>query len=164
MMMMDEDQFELDSGKDQVQKTQDKNQNVERLKDANLFVYPPGRGGIKIATHDFLCLGAANYINDTIIEFYLSYIYLEMISPDQRIKSYIFSVHFFSRLKTPTMEDDPNLSTALNQHLRVARWTKDIDIFEKDFIFIPIHDINHWYLVIIWSLRKKFQGSKPQYM
>lgn len=34
-------------------------------------------------------------------------------------------------------------------HERVRTWTKSIDIFSKDFLFIPIHDYLHWSLVII---------------
>ena len=35
-------------------------------------------------------------------------------------------------------------------HKNVKRWTKNIDIFKKDFVIIPINvkDI-HWYLAII---------------
>ena len=75
--------------------------------------------------------------------------YLEMITQVQRIKSYIFGTHIITRLTTPTIKDDPILSTAQNQHKIVARWTKNVDVFVKDFIFIPVHDIDHWYLVII---------------
>jgi hypothetical protein len=31
----------------------------------------------------------------------------------------------------------------------VKRWTKNVDIFEKDFLIIPINEANHWSLVII---------------
>ena len=31
----------------------------------------------------------------------------------------------------------------------VKRWTKNVDIFEKDFLVVPINLVNHWSLVVI---------------
>ena len=35
------------------------------------------------------------------------------------------------------------------RHDRVKRWTRKVNIFEKDFIVIPINENYHWYLAII---------------
>jgi Ulp1 family protease len=32
---------------------------------------------------------------------------------------------------------------------RVRKWTKNVDIFAKDYIFVPIHDHAHWSLAVI---------------
>ncbi|XP_034958425.1 sentrin-specific protease 6-like [Zootoca vivipara] len=32
---------------------------------------------------------------------------------------------------------------------RVKSWTRDVDIFEKDFIFVPINEDEHWVLAVI---------------
>ena len=29
-------------------------------------------------------------------------------------------------------------------------WTRDVDLFEKDFIFVPINENLHWSLAVIW--------------
>ena len=42
-----------------------------------------------------------------------------------------------------------NLSADEKRHFRVKKWTKNINIFEKDFVFIPINDSSHWYLIVI---------------
>ena len=39
-----------------------------------------------------------------------------------------------------TIEDDPKLTAAEKRHARVKSWTKNIDIFEKDFIIVPINE------------------------
>ena len=31
----------------------------------------------------------------------------------------------------------------------VKRWTKNVDIFERDFLVIPINLLNHWSLVVV---------------
>ena len=48
-----------------------------------------------------------------------------------------------------TKEKDPKLSAAQKRHARVASWTKSVDIFDKDFIIIPINEQSHWFLAII---------------
>ena len=32
----------------------------------------------------------------------------------------------------------------------VRRWTKNVDIFAKDFIFVPINEHLHWSLMVIY--------------
>lgn len=34
-------------------------------------------------------------------------------------------------------------------HRRVAKWTKNVDLFSHDYIFIPVHDHLHWSLVVV---------------
>uniref|UniRef100_A0A915K4R2 Ubiquitin-like protease family profile domain-containing protein n=1 Tax=Romanomermis culicivorax TaxID=13658 RepID=A0A915K4R2_ROMCU len=39
--------------------------------------------------------------------------------------------------------------TAAARHRLVRTWTKNVNIFDKDFIIIPINENSHWYLAII---------------
>jgi sentrin-specific protease 7 len=114
-----------------------------------LLIYPPGRGGISISTNDYACLASDTYLNDVIIDFYLKYIECELLSPEQRQKTHIFSQFFYKRLTTMTNANDPKLSPALNRHNRVANWTKNVNLFEKDFVIVPINEKSHWFLAII---------------
>ncbi|XP_026880547.2 sentrin-specific protease 6 [Electrophorus electricus] len=41
------------------------------------------------------------------------------------------------------------LSIQEKRHNRVKTWTRRLDLFEKDFIFVPINELAHWYLVVI---------------
>ncbi len=41
---------------------------------------------------------------------------------------------------------DSDVSTP---HERVQKWTKNVDLFEKDFIVIPINEHAHWYMAIV---------------
>lgn len=38
---------------------------------------------------------------------------------------------------------------AQKRHSRVASWTKNINLFEKDFIIVQINKDSHWFLAII---------------
>ncbi|XP_075001439.1 sentrin-specific protease 6 isoform X3 [Calonectris borealis] len=45
------------------------------------------------------------------------------------------------------------------RHGRVKTWTRHVDIFEKDFIFVPLNEAAHWFLAVIC-----FPGlEKPKY-
>ncbi|GFH16553.1 ULP_PROTEASE domain-containing protein, partial [Haematococcus lacustris] len=34
-------------------------------------------------------------------------------------------------------------------HARVKKWTKNVDLFSKDYVFVPIHEALHWSLALI---------------
>ena len=67
------------------------------------------------------------------------------------------------------VEDDPNLSAADKRYQRVKRWTKKINIFEKDFIVVPINEHSHWFVAVIcfpgkegcWSLETNQLVDEP---
>lgn len=60
----------------------------------------------------------------------------------------ITSFFYYYRASHPT-ECDSNLSKAQKQHERVKKWTKNVNLFEKDFIVVPINENSHWFLAII---------------
>ena len=39
--------------------------------------------------------------------------------------------------------------TEEKRYERVKRWTKKVNIFEKDFIVVPINDHQHWFVAVI---------------
>ena len=45
-------------------------------------------------------------------------------------------------------EKDSSLKPAEKRHLRVKGWTKNVNLFEKNMVIIPICEHSHWYLVI----------------
>lgn len=46
-------------------------------------------------------------------------------------------------------KDQRTLTAAQKRHQRVQSWTKNVNLFEKDFIIIPINEQSHWFLAII---------------
>ena len=40
-------------------------------------------------------------------------------------------------------------SSAERRHNRVKNWTRNVNIFEKDFLIVPIIKNAHWYLAIV---------------
>lgn len=104
---------------------------------------PPAKGGIAINTEDYLCLGEDQFLNDVIIDFYLKYLTLEVLSESDQHRTHVFSSYFYKRLTSPHAqagESNVPLSPAAKRHARVQKWTKNVNIFEKDFIIIPINE------------------------
>ncbi|KAJ8793317.1 hypothetical protein J1605_000312 [Eschrichtius robustus] len=84
--------------------------------------------------------------------FRLRYLILEKVSDELVERSHIFSSFFYkclTRKENNLTEDNPNLSMAQRRHKRVRTWTRHINIFNKDYIFVPVNESSHWYLAVI---------------
>ncbi|CAH3121081.1 unnamed protein product [Pocillopora meandrina] len=118
-----------------------------------LIVYPrpPQPGGITVTTEDVACLAPGELLNDVIIDFYLKYIFFEKLSPADRERTHILSSFFYKRLTQRSTSGSSNTSTSTSDrmHSQVRTWTKNVDIFEKDFVVVPINESSHWYLAVI---------------
>ncbi|XP_059614832.1 uncharacterized protein LOC132260612 [Phlebotomus argentipes] len=119
-----------------------------------ILIYPQGKGGISINTEDYKCLAIDQYLNDVIIDFFLNYLRLSIFTEEQRAKTHICSSFFYKRLTAMStrqrqMEKDLKMTASQKRHHRVKGWTKSVNLFEKDFIIIPINEQSHWFLAIV---------------
>nr|KAF6507896.1 SUMO specific peptidase 6 [Rousettus aegyptiacus] len=129
-----------------------------------LIVYPPppAKGGISVTNEDLHCLSEGEFLNDVIIDFYLKYLVLEKLKKEEADRIHIFSSFFYKRLnqrERRNVHETTNLSIQQKRHGRVKTWTRHVDIFEKDFIFVPLNEAAHWFLAVVC-----FPGlEKPKY-
>ncbi|XP_028013384.1 sentrin-specific protease 6 isoform X3 [Eptesicus fuscus] len=129
-----------------------------------LIVYPPppAKGGISVTNEDLHCLSEGEFLNDVIIDFYLKYLVLEKLKREDADRIHIFSSFFYKRLnqrERRNLHETTNLSIQQKRHGRVKTWTRHVDIFEKDFIFVPLNEAAHWFLAVVC-----FPGlDKPKY-
>ncbi|XP_052089832.1 sentrin-specific protease 6-like isoform X2 [Mytilus californianus] len=115
---------------------------------------PPATGGITVTNEDLFCLTDGEFLNDVIIDFYLKYLVHEKLSESDRKRTHVFSSFFFKRLtqrinRSIDPHGDVEMSLSERRHARVKKWTKHVDLFEKDFIIVPINERSHWFLAII---------------
>ncbi|XP_019956285.2 sentrin-specific protease 7 isoform X2 [Paralichthys olivaceus] len=115
------------------------------------FPPPPLKGGITVTMEDLQCLDSGQFLNDVIIDFYLKYL-LHNASAAVAERSHIFSSFFYKQLTRRDNASEGATSDSCQRqrrHQRVKTWTRHVDIFKKDFLFVPVNQEAHWYLVVI---------------
>ncbi|XP_026847514.1 uncharacterized protein LOC6601672 isoform X3 [Drosophila persimilis] len=139
-----------DSDRKATRTTQPSVRQLRADEQLNLLMYPPkGTGSLSVSMEDFVCLRKESYVNDIIIDFYLLWLRNTLIPEATRERTHIFSTFFYKRLTTLTRPTDMRQTAAQKRHARVQKWTKVVDIFDKDFIIVPINEQSHWFLAII---------------
>uniref|UniRef100_A0A7M4FZX8 Sentrin-specific protease 6 n=1 Tax=Crocodylus porosus TaxID=8502 RepID=A0A7M4FZX8_CROPO len=135
-----------------------------------LIVYPPppAKGGISVTNEDLHCLNEGEFLNDVIIDFYLKYLVLEKLKKEDADRIHVFSSFFYKRLnqrERRNLHETSSLSIQQKRHGRVKTWTRHVDIFEKDFIFVPLNEAAHWFLAVICfpGLEKSRYEPNPHY-
>ncbi|KAM6957997.1 sentrin-specific protease 7b [Tautogolabrus adspersus] len=121
---------------------------------SRLIQYPaaPCKGRISVSKEDLACLGSGEFLNDVIIDFYLKYLLLEGVGGAVAERSHIFSSFFYkqlSRRRVAGEDDAPSVPDRHTRHQRVKTWTRQVDIFTKDFLFVPVNQEAHWFLVVV---------------
>ncbi|ROL18725.1 Microtubule-associated protein RP/EB family member 3 [Anabarilius grahami] len=137
----------------------------QEIKKLVVYPPPPAKRGLTITEEDLDCLEEGEFLNDVILDFYLRlkwYLVCEQQDKEDATKYHVFSSFFFKHL---TQEDHKRLpeTTGLSiqerRHNRVKTWTRNVNLFEKDFIFVPINQMAHWYLAVICFPGKISQTS-----
>lgn len=71
------------------------------------------------------------------------------MSEKDRERTHFFNTFFYNTLtrrpqknsnRVHPVEDNQNLSAAEKRYQRVKRWTKKVNIFEKDIVIVPINE------------------------
>jgi len=116
----------------------DRKGSGERDMPVTVVVYPPSptaKFRVAVKEHDLEYLEPEEFLNDTIIDFYLQWFYREQVFKENWPKFHVFSSFFYTRLAK-----DKDCS-------KVVRWASDI--FQKDYLFIPINLSLHWTLAVV---------------
>uniref|UniRef100_UPI0037E7E45B sentrin-specific protease 7b n=1 Tax=Semicossyphus pulcher TaxID=241346 RepID=UPI0037E7E45B len=121
---------------------------------SRLIQYPaaPCKGRISVSKEDLACLASGEFLNDVIIDFYLKYLLLEGVGGSVAERSHVFSSFFYkqlSRRRAAGEDDAPSVPDRHVRHQRVKTWTRHVDIFTKDFLFVPVNQEAHWFLVVV---------------
>ncbi|KAG2179821.1 hypothetical protein INT43_003604 [Umbelopsis isabellina] len=127
--------------------------------DEILFVYPfTGYGGITVSKADEARLDDGEFLNDSIIDFYMKWILdqLQSRNPELAGQVHIFNSFFYKRLT----QRNPNASKSDSLYERVKKWTSKINLFDKTYVFIPINENWHWYLAVICNLNQMVPSPK----
>merc|ERR1719282_437512 len=115
-----------------------------------LCEFPPGaQDSVSVCVADYKSLEHDTFLNDIIIDFYLTWLIHEKLPSEDRAGVHVFSTMFYKRLTLQhKTNEDSSLNSAEKKHSRVKGWTKNLNLFEKNLIIFPICEHSHWYLVI----------------
>ena len=107
---------------------------------------------VTIHCGDIRRLTPGELLNDTLVDFGIRYM-LAGIDPLKRAKIHAFTCFFYTKLLEGKVPQE--------QHLLVSRWTKNVDLFDMDYIIVPVNLTGHWSLFVIVKpgLITKLQGD-----
>lgn len=112
------------------------------------LIYPDrDPDAISICSRDVEVLQPKTFINDTIIDFYIKYL-ANKTNPEEQQRFYFFNTFFFQKLACLDRGSSRTWE-GREAFQRVRKWTRNVNIFEKDYIFIPVNSSLHWSLIVI---------------
>ncbi|XP_077244064.1 ubiquitin-like-specific protease 1D isoform X2 [Tasmannia lanceolata] len=113
-------------------------------------IYYPSRSdpeSVELCHSDMECLDPGSPLSSTIMNFYIQYLQ----RPDSSTGTPRGDYHFFNTYFYKKLEEAPSYKKSDKDTLyrKFRRWWKGVNIFQKAYIFLPIHADQHWSLVII---------------
>ncbi|KAB2603334.1 hypothetical protein D8674_004339 [Pyrus ussuriensis x Pyrus communis] len=110
--------------------------------------YPEGDpDAVSISKRDLELLQPEKFINDTIVDFYIQYL-KSKIQPEEKHRFHFFNSFFFRKL-ADLDKDQSSACEGKAAFQVVHKWTRKVNVFEKDYIFIPVNYSLHWSLIVI---------------
>ncbi|KAG0325684.1 Smt3-specific protease [Dissophora globulifera] len=112
---------------------------------------------VSLLKKDIHTLRPGEWLNDEVINFYGQLIMARNNAPGSTLPQ----VHVFSTFFYKTLSE--------NGYDKVKRWTKKVNLFEKDFMLLPIHHAgNHWTSAVVDMKNKRISyydsllGNNPK--
>ncbi|PON98938.1 Ulp1 protease family, C-terminal catalytic domain containing protein [Trema orientale] len=137
-------------------------QQMEPLDESmkEVTVYYPSRDdleAVEISYADFDCLAPQCYLTSTIMNFYMRYLQQHASPTTMAMHDcHFFNTYFYNKLKEAVSNKGRSKD---NFFSKFRRWWKGVNIFQKEYILIPINEDLHWSLVIICIPDKKEESG-----
>lgn len=150
-----------DSSDDELLKSQsdtpdkEKAKTTESTSDAN-----KSSVHLEIDKQSHRCLQSGQMLNDTIIEFYMNHI-MQTEPNANRDNFHLFNTFIYNKLKK--LERNVYLGGDAEKSFAetVKSWDKNVKLFEKKYLVMPICDHVHWVLVVICFPDKVAPSDRP---
>ena len=118
-------------------KVQSKESGVSIIPTMKLFSWASSHGKCEIFSTSLCRLEEGEKIDDNTVDFFILHSIDSLVEEDKRNNLHVFNSCFYAKIKR---NFNPNTT---------SHWTKKINIFEKDFVVLPVCHNDHWILVII---------------
>jgi hypothetical protein len=114
---------------------------------------------IDIKRRDLLCLRPGEWLNDEVINIWMDYVKDRNQRHNEESAGckptiYVMKTMFYSRM---CVIEGPGGRRDTFDYPGVRRWTKKVDVFAHDMIFIPLHQGLHWALAVVNMRAKRIQ-------
>lgn len=125
--------------------------------DESLIFPLEGKKQTPVDKRDIERLDEGEFLNDNLISFYLRYLEEKTAKerPDVAKRVFFMSSFFYQRLTRGKGRKNIDYEA-------VKRWTSKVNIFEFDYIVVPVNENAHWYVAIICNTPKLLQSSEEQ--
>ncbi|KAG6538420.1 hypothetical protein ZIOFF_003541 [Zingiber officinale] len=111
-------------------------------------IYYPSRDdpeSVELSIADIQCLDPESYLSSPIMNFYIQYLQ----RPESAVNRPGGDYHFFSTYFYKKLGEAVSYRADKACFAKLRRWWKGVNIFEKSYIFVPVHGNLHWSLVVI---------------
>lgn len=116
------------------------------------LIYPPsGPKRTTVEFDDLSRLDDGEFLNDNLISFYLRFISQRASHLENDV--YFFNTYFYTTLTT-TSKGNKGFNFAA-----VEKWTSKVDIFNYNFVVVPINEDMHWYVAVICNPARMAKSS-----
>ncbi|KAF7063585.1 hypothetical protein CFC21_070100 [Triticum aestivum] len=119
-------------------------------------IYYPSRDdpeAVELTSSDIKCLDPGVYLSSPVINYYIQYIKRDKFQREAaRNNFHMFNTYFYSKLQEAL--------SGKREFVKLRRWWKGVNIFQRGYIILPIHGTAHWSLVII-CIPAKESNSGP---
>lgn len=120
------------------------------------LIYPKtGKHRATVDFYDLEKLDEGEFLNDNLINFHLRFLEddLQRRQPDIARRVYWFNTYFYT-----TLVSGSRSGKGINYDA-VKKWTRNIDVFNFDYIIVPIVENLHWYVAIICNATAISRGT-----
>lgn len=113
------------------------------------LTYPQsGKFRATVTWEDLERLEDDQFLNDNLIGMFMRYLQ-EHVDRELAKRMHFFSTFFYNSLTRPA---EKGRARQIN-YGAVANWTKNIDIFSRNYVIVPVNESAHWYVMIICNLK-----------
>lgn len=117
-------------------------------------IYPQvGKKKTTVDQQDIQRLDEGEFLNDNLIHFYFNYLEQRLVEHHPETAKRILFMNSFFYLR---------LTSGGFNYEAVERWTSKFNIFEYDYIVVPVNESAHWYLAIICNTPKLVEPAIPE--
>jgi len=133
---------------------------------------------VTATSHDLTYLLPALYINDMLIQLYITWLQHDLVDSKKLISGnlefvegyksedfhkpgsiHVFSTHFWEKLTSRHNNTRPVAMKEVIENFeetyypKIRRWTNKVNIFEMETVLIPMNEKQHWFLCAICNLK-----------